>query len=241
MVLPSVGLARLRSEVGYLQFGHRGLWAGQRQGAFPGHATHSGNENTSIKKKKRICTDSHLKGWFSQFTKHVWISLFRCCFRSCVAPTAACWTWLPSHWVSSGGWRCHAQGWTLALGRVWPPEAWHTAPPPLPPIDLRALDPKTTRPPCTTWSSCVCSSSPSAGLYFRGTVSFNLQLIRYDYLIICFCLMSFIDLQHLHCWPMPSSSRWVRSCEVPLAFCNSKESRINLIWVRISNMHTLMN
>ncbi|XP_069568895.1 STE20-related kinase adapter protein beta isoform X5 [Brachyistius frenatus] len=39
--LMAYGSARLRSEIGHLQFGYRGLRAGQRPGALPGHASDS--------------------------------------------------------------------------------------------------------------------------------------------------------------------------------------------------------
>lgn len=171
LVLASVGPARLRSEVRYLQFRYRGLWAGQWQGAFPRHGPHSGEENTCIQSPygEYVCAYSAFKGeitWFALLSIvciSVWIFLLRCCFRSCAAPTAACWTSLPSRWGSWAGWRCRGQEWIQALGRAWPLEAWRTAPPLHLPTDLRALDLKTTRSPCTTWFSCVCSSSLSAG------------------------------------------------------------------------------
>lgn len=46
MLLPPVGPAWLWSQIRHLQFGDCGVWACQRQGTFPGHATHSGIQNT---------------------------------------------------------------------------------------------------------------------------------------------------------------------------------------------------
>lgn len=171
-MLSSVGPARLWSQVRHLQFGHCGLWASQRQGAFPGHATHSGNQlypNCS----RRMCSYTQMLTSLSIVCVSVWILPLRCCFRSCAVPTAACWTWLPSRLESWGVWRCRALGWTLALGRVWPRGAWRTAPLLLPRTDLKAPDPKTTLPRSTTWSSCVCSSSLSAGDFSESAVRWN--------------------------------------------------------------------
>jgi len=115
----------------------------------------------------------YLYNFWSTVCLKLGISPFRCCFRSCAAPTAACWTWLRSHWGSWGGWRCRGRASIPASERAWPRGAWRTAPP-LPLLnDLRAPDPKTTRPPCTTWSSCACSSSLSAGPYSEEAAEFK--------------------------------------------------------------------
>lgn len=128
----------------------------------------------------------------------------RCCFRSCAAPTAACWTWLPSRWESWAAWRFPAPEWTPASGRAWPPGAWPTAPPRRPPTGRRAQDPKTTLRRCTAWSSCACSSSRSAG---RHGDAATLHLIKHNGKNDN-QTFPFIGRRLLNCWATPSSSRY---------------------------------
>ncbi|XP_077461917.1 STE20-related kinase adapter protein beta isoform X5 [Stigmatopora argus] len=61
------------------------------------------------------------------------------------------------------GSRCRGPGWTPAWGRARQQEAPLTALPPLRLSQkyLRVPGPRTTRPLCTIWCNCVCSSSPS--------------------------------------------------------------------------------
>lgn len=212
MLLASVGPARLWCQVWYLQFRNCGLWAGQWQGAFPGHAPHPSNRNSSTQSASignmRCGVRDH-----AVLLSQMLLQKLRgahCCLLD-VAPYPL---------GELGGLKVSRSGVDSGIGEsVATGSLLHSAPA-APAERPQSPGPKNHS---TTLHNLVqlCLQQQPERRWFNDQARLGYwpfsQLMYKHFTTFCFkkltlkmdCL-SFIDRQHQRFWPTRSSSRWVK-------------------------------